>query len=166
MTRKTKKHGKRGGEEPIEGIVVQPPPKDKHNPNDRDPDILGRPTKYTGLSCPIVQMLLKCLSKDYTVEEASAKAGIAKQTFYNWIKEHAEFAEAVQIAYQIPFTKAKDNVVAKVEDGDIDTSIWLLEHRQRDRYAKRSENLTNTYEPLTDEENQQLNKALKNAGLR
>lgn len=146
--------------------MVPTEPVDFHDPKYRKPDPVGRPTLYTGLGCPKVKELLRCIGNDYTIEEACSRAGIYKQTFYNWIKKHMEFAVAVERAKSELHLYAKDNIARDIRDNkDTKLSVWLMETRQRDRYSKRTETLQSFVEPLTDEEEAEIEEALKNADV-
>jgi transposase len=54
----------------------------------------GRPTKYAKKHCETVLSLMK---KGESVTACCAEIGIAKDTFYNWVKEHPEFSDAYKL---------------------------------------------------------------------
>jgi transposase-like protein len=139
---------------------------DLHNPEKREPDIIGRPTRYTGLDAPEVVKILEAIKDDLTVDEIASHAGISPQTLYNWREKHPELEEAIQVAKQYLFIKAKKIVAKKINDGDEKMAVWILENRQRNIYSKRSEVAASKFEPLTPEEEDQIDSALKKAGLK
>lgn len=139
---------------------------DTHNPEKREPDIIGRPTRYTGLDAPEVVKIIEAIKADFTVDEIASWAGISPQTLYNWREKHPELEEEIQVAKQFLFMKAKKTVAKAIENEDEKMSVWLLETRQRNIYSKRSETATTSFEPLTKEEEDQVDNALKNAGLK
>ena len=53
-----------------------------------------RPTKYQKKFCKII---LEKMQKGDSVVSCCAELGIAKDTFYNWVKEHTEFSDAYRI---------------------------------------------------------------------
>jgi hypothetical protein len=135
--------------------------KDKKE-EEKQRDSAGRPTKYCE---EIVKKLIECLEKDYTISEACDQAGISRPTYYKWLEEIPVFSYKMDKAQGSLFAKAKDNVAGAVRAGDIDRSEWLLSRRQRDRYATKTENAIGAVEPLTPEEDAEVEEALKNAGL-
>jgi hypothetical protein len=52
---------------------------------------MGRPTKYHKKYSKLV---LDMMSKGDSVIACCAEIGIAKDTFYNWVKEHSDFSDA------------------------------------------------------------------------
>ena len=51
----------------------------------------GRPSKYDPSMGEIV---IECRNKGFIVEEVCQELGIARDTFFNWVKEHPDFSDA------------------------------------------------------------------------
>lgn len=149
-------------------LLKKPPVKAKKEEEKKEPEVkqeydtCGRPTIYDE---KIVRLLEDYLKKDYTIGEACNKAGIGRQTYYDWREKYPAFAYKMDVAQDRLLTKAKDNVVGAVESGDVEVSQWLLTRRQRDRYATKVENELSTPEPLTPEEEAEIEEALNNADI-
>lgn len=87
----------------------------------------------------IISDLKAMFQRDATVEEACRFADINPDTYYVWRKASEEFARHMDLAQDHIFTKAKDNLTAAIQDGDKETSRWLLERRRKQAYGTRTE---------------------------
>jgi transposase-like protein len=55
----------------------------------------GRPSKFNpSTSETICETVIDCMNKGYIVEEVCAEIGIARDTFFKWVKEYPEFSDA------------------------------------------------------------------------
>jgi len=92
-------------------------------------------------------------------DRACAHAGIAKDTYYRWIREKEGFSDEIEAAKSFIFIAAKKTIQQAVVKGDLKAAQWLLERRQkrlysRDReayYHQIPEGLTDTEQSLLDE---------------
>ena len=83
----------------------------------------GRPTKATP---DRVALLIRCLEQGMTRRASCALAGIAEQTFHNWLAQGNGFLEAVQKA-EATF---EHDMVAGIRT-EPKGKMWLLERRLR-----------------------------------
>lgn len=96
---------------------------------------LGAHGKYTP---EMVAEIIKHLEVGHTDKDACALAGISQDTFYEWIKVHPEFSEAVKKAR----ITAKDQCIKVVRKAAITSwqaGAWFLERKYRDEFALRQE---------------------------
>lgn len=67
-------------------------PKKRTSPN---PVNVGRPSAYSDDYCSLIRVLR---SQGHGISGFCSYVGISEKTYYNWQKEHPEFAEACDIA--------------------------------------------------------------------
>ena len=72
--------------------------------------------------------------------EACFYADIHKDTLYNYQLKYPEFVDRKEALKLNPVLKARTNVMASIEGGDVDNSKWLLESRKKDEFSTRTEN--------------------------
>lgn len=98
----------------------------------------GRPTKF----CPdLANMIIDNVRRGNYVETAAALAGLAKVTFYDWLRRGArgeqpyqDFHEAIQQARAV----AEDRAVrAILGDGSWQALAWWLERTKPDLYGRK-----------------------------
>jgi hypothetical protein len=58
-------------------------------------DVGGRPSKYDPAFC---QQMIDYCSDGASLTSFSASIGVARRTLFNWAEQHADFAEAIDIA--------------------------------------------------------------------
>jgi hypothetical protein len=91
----------------------------------------GTPTKYDQEKH--IGLLFELFSNGENVAAFLAEAAVSRQTFYNWIKAHKEFAEAYEAAVNICQREwekyPKDNP-------DFNISYWAAMMRNRFSYGK------------------------------
>ncbi|MDR2952899.1 MAG: hypothetical protein LBU82_06630 [Treponema sp.] len=71
----------------------------------------GRPSKYSVSMCNTV---VSCMQKGYIVDEVCMELGIAKDTFFNWVKEHPDFSDSYKkgrAAFNAFWARAYKNVM-------------------------------------------------------
>lgn len=74
----------------------------------------------------VVESILNHLEHGGTVEGACGAARIAKSTFYLWIDEHPEFADAVEIAKNRAIHRAETKLDSAIESENVQAiSFWL-----------------------------------------
>ena len=96
----------------------------------------GRPTIMTP---ELVSKMEYGILKGLNDTECCLYAGISRQTLYEYISKHPEFADRKEELKKQPSTTAKLNVVEAIENGDIDISKWYLERRNKEEFSLRQE---------------------------
>lgn len=85
----------------------------------------------------IREKYLSAARLDANITACCAYAGITRQTYHNYIKEHPEFIDEIDKARQEPYLKAVNTVVKNLDDPKI--AINYLERRHRKEFATRQE---------------------------
>ena len=94
--------------------------------------VVGRPTKMTPET---ISKLEYAFSLGCSDVEACLFADISKTALYNWQHDNPEFVDRKEALKQNPVLKARTNVMADIESGDVDTSKWLLERKKKDEFG-------------------------------
>ena len=92
----------------------------------------GRPAKITP---EVVKKLTLAFANGLTDQEACLFAGVSKQALYDYCKKHPEFTDHKETLKRQPGMKAKFNLTASIEAGDLDNSKWWLERKCRDEFS-------------------------------
>jgi hypothetical protein len=92
----------------------------------------GRPTVMTSET---LQKLEHAFAIGCTDLEACVYADICSSTLYNYQREYPEFLERKDLLKQTPVLKARTNVMADIEGGNIDTSKWYLERKKKGEFS-------------------------------
>lgn len=71
--------------------------------------------------------------------EACLFADISRQTFYEYCRQHPEFADRKEELKKHPSVRAKLNVTEAIENGDVDLSKWYLERRNKDEFSQKQQ---------------------------
>ncbi len=83
--------------------------------------------------------LLKRLSEVRIVEIACKSVGISRATYYRWIQDDPDFAQACDLAIwqgtETISDLAESQIVSKIKGGDLKASTYWLEHH-REGYRK------------------------------
>jgi DNA-binding phage protein len=79
-----------------------------------------------------IARVIEAFNNSYNVSEVCQYAGISRDTFYRWVKDHPMFAEKVEEAKAMPARKAKEVITAAIVAGDINTAKWYVERRDPD----------------------------------
>lgn len=112
-------------------------PKKNQRREKKPPVKMGRPTKMTP---EVVQKLREVFLLDYTIEEACDHAGIAKQTYYNEMKDNPDFVDEMDKAQRGLFKAAKRAIAIEIiEKKNAGVSLNFLKHRQSERYRTKNE---------------------------
>lgn len=90
--------------------------------------------------------IIDCLQKSPFIESACKKVGIARSTYYEWIKADKEFAAAAEEAMQVSRATTNDIVesalLGKVTEGHFGSMKFYLEHNhsnyQKQKYCCRT----------------------------
>lgn len=97
---------------------------------------VGRPTVFDEMT---LQKLEAAFANDATDLQACFLAKISKSSLYNYQKEHPEFLERKKALKAMTAYKAKLNIKTKIEEGDIDTSKWYAERKEKKEFSTRQE---------------------------
>jgi hypothetical protein len=98
-------------------------------------DRMGRPTVMTQVT---VQKLEHAFAYDSTVEEACIYAGIARQTYYNFIQEHPDFLDRVAELREGSIVYLRHRVLVDALD-DGDKAMKYLERKRKQEFSLRTE---------------------------
>jgi hypothetical protein len=91
---------------------------------------LGRPPVITP---DVVLKLETAFARGLNITEACLFAGIARNTYYEYLKENKDFSDKLEELQENVKMHAKVNIADKIIDGkDVNTSQWLLERRDPD----------------------------------
>lgn len=107
---------------------------------------LGRPSK---LDNSRVEELVKWLKLGYYIEDACTMAGIAKQTYYNWVAKAESEEEQKYIDFLDSVKKARAeaegahimNIRKAADNGVWQASAWFLERSHPTKWGKRNPDL-------------------------
>ena len=84
------------------------------------------------------------------VSTACEKAGISRQTHYNWLKDDAEYKEAVRSIEERTIDFAESHLHALIKDKNPAATIFFLKTKGKNRgYVERQEIEVNDPRPLT-----------------
>lgn len=92
--------------------------------NLHDENNISRPTVLTE---PTVKILEEVIKDGGNISQACDIAQISRQSFYNFMKDDAEFFYRMSTAREYLKLKALQNVVKAIESGDLKMSVWFLE---------------------------------------
>jgi hypothetical protein len=110
-----------------------------------------------------IEKLEEAFSWGCTDLQASLRADISVQTLYKYQSENPKFIERKEALKQSTTMLAKRNVHDEVDNGDVNTSRWHLEHKASHEYSKRSNEVSveATLEKITPDEEQIMDDLLK-----
>lgn len=74
--------------------------------------------------------IFELLSYGATISQVAEYVGITPETYYNYCKSHKSFFNKMNIARNSIGINAKKNIAKDIEQGDIETSKWHLEHTE------------------------------------
>lgn len=85
----------------------------------------------------VCEALRDCLG---IVSTACKKAGITRQSFYNWYREDEDFRRKVDEVNEYQKDFVETNLLKKIKEGDSTCTIFYLKTKAKDRgYAERFE---------------------------
>lgn len=93
---------------------------------------VGRPTVMTP---EVVGKLEHAFAIGCTDLEACLYADIHKDTLYNYQLKNPEFADRKEVLKLNPVLKARTNIMASIESGDVDDSKWYLERKKKNEFS-------------------------------
>lgn len=97
---------------------------------------VGRPTVMDEATLRILE---DAFSIGATDKEAIFLANISSSTFYDYCKEHPEFAERKEALKDMPKYKARKNIVERINRGDISVSQWYAERKAKEEFSSRTD---------------------------
>jgi len=92
--------------------------------------------KTSKLEPDVITKLRQAFAIGCGIEEACFYAEIHRTTYWRWLKKYPELEYEFGEMQQRLGLKAKENVAARIEAGDVDKSIWYLERTQPKTYAE------------------------------
>lgn len=102
------------------------------------------------------EAVLDALEKSLGVVTTAVKSvGVARSTFYKWLKEDEAFAKEVKDIENIALDFAESQLHSQIKDGNTSATIFFLKCRGKKRgYIEKSElDITSGDEPITIEFN-------------
>lgn len=66
-------------------------------------------------------------------------ADISQQTLYTWFNKFPEIKEEIERLKESPKIRAINNIIAKVNEGDLETAKWYAERKIKEEFAQRQE---------------------------
>ena len=97
----------------------------------------GRPTKYTRERA---QIIYDAIAKGYYAEDAAALAGISRDTYYQWLKDHDEFSDTIcrkmAESQELPLNLIRLAMV----DGNVDAAFKFLARRFPHQWGEKTAN--------------------------
>ena len=99
---------------------------------------VGRPTKYRKAYC---QQIIDHMSEGYSIEAFAGKLGISKNTLYDWLKLHEDFADAKQVgtsASQLWWeTAGRKGMFTPA----FSSSVWIFNMKNRHGWVDKKESI-------------------------
>lgn len=96
-------------------------------------DDVGKLTAYNPTT---IAKFVVAFNNGYNITEACHYAGVHRDTYYEWLKQHPEFVVKVDEAKLMLNRKSKEVVSEAIQAGDINAARWHLERRDPDYRAK------------------------------
>jgi len=90
---------------------------------------VGRPTKMTD---EVIEKIENELKNGATLSQASFLADISLRTLYNYFNDYPEFKERCELLQGMVAYRARVNIKNKIELGDIDTSKYWLDRKDKE----------------------------------
>lgn len=103
----------------------------------------GRPTVMIP---EVIEKIEEELKNGATLAQASFLAGISLKTLYNYFSDNPEFKDRCELLQGLVSYRARINIKNKIEAGDIDTSKYWLDRKDKD--FKQKTDITSNDEPI------------------
>jgi len=84
-----------------------------------------------------VKAITDALRLGVTVEDACEYGDISAETFYKWLREKPDFAEAVKKSFASATVALVGRIRREAEEGAWQAAAWLLERRHPERWGRR-----------------------------
>lgn len=78
-----------------------------------------------------VKLLEQAFLRDLNVSQIACYLNVSRQTIYNWQEEFPELFDRLEGLRNKATIKAKDNILNAINKGDINTSKWYLEKKEK-----------------------------------
>ena len=99
----------------------------------------GRPTVMTP---EVIAKIEEELKNGATLAQSAFLAGISLKTIYNYFGENPDFKERCELLQGLVAYRARVNIKNKIETGDIDTSKYWLDRKDKDFKPKSEQDHT------------------------
>ena len=106
---------------------------------------VGRPTVIDEIT---LLKLEEAYANHATDEQACFIANIGQSTLYKYQEDHPEFIERKRALKAMIGYQAKANIRRKIESGDLPTSQWWSERREKEDFSQRNELTGKDGDPL------------------
>ena len=106
-------------------------------PRDKKPKITAM--AGTTFSDYYMRELKESFKKGLNNGEACLDANISERTFYSVLEKNERLKEYFNLLQKNVNKIAKQNIVKKIEDGDIEISKWWSERKNKEEFSTRSE---------------------------
>lgn len=123
---------------------------------------MALPTKYNDKKH---KEIVAAHQRGLNVQEVCYQVGIAKDTYYRWIKEYPKLSYDIERAKTLLIRKSKELLMKAISYGDISTARWYLERKARAEFAVQQNikaDITSNLDKLTDEQLAKIANASKN----
>jgi hypothetical protein len=90
---------------------------------------IGRPTVMIP---KVIETIEEELKNGATLAQASFLAGISLRTIYNYFEGNQDFKDRCDLLQGMVAYRARVNIKTKIESGDIDTSKYWLDRKDKD----------------------------------
>lgn len=78
-----------------------------------------------------VKLLEQAFLRDLNVSQIACYLNVSRQTIYNWQEEFPELFDRLEGLRNQATVWAKDNILHAIEKGDLNTSKWYLEKKEK-----------------------------------
>lgn len=90
---------------------------------------VGRPTVMTP---EVIEKIEEELKNGATLQQAAFLANITLKTLYNYFHTEPDFKERCELLQNLVSYRARKNIKEKIEKGDIDTSKYWLDRKDKE----------------------------------
>jgi len=96
----------------------------------------GRPKATTD---KVVSLLVTCFHNGLSVRQACWQSGISHEAYYQRLRNDVEFADTMNKAQELPSITARTNIMKAIRKGDVSTSRWWLERKEKDEFSSKAD---------------------------
>jgi len=82
-----------------------------------------------------LKKLEQAFSIGCTSREAIVHSGVKASTFYDYVRDHPEFSDRIELLKEKTPLKARMVVENALNKGDVNTAKWYLERKKRDEFS-------------------------------
>jgi transposase-like protein len=98
---------------------------------------VGRPSKYDSAFC---ERVIAVMGDGYSFTAFCGEVGIAKDTGYNWVKEHQEFSDAVKVARAMRLRALEEKLLTGDTGPRITAMIFALKNADTEEWREKVTN--------------------------